>query len=217
MKNIIYLLGVDGSGKTTLAQNIIRRLKHEEIDCKYLYARYIPILTRPIKILSQILLYKKTSEFLNYNKYNQIKTNFSERHKIFARFYAYLCLIDYIIFSGPVIIVKIMTSQSIIVDRYIGDIITTISLAANLNTKEFYLLIKLMHLIFPKPTIALFIDVKEEIAYQRKNDIQSIEYLRERKEKYYLLKDFYNYKILDGHQTKEQLLYDALQVLKDNI
>lgn len=212
-KKLIYLMGIDGSGKTTLARNAYITLKAEGINVKYLYARYRPFLVIPVKLFSKIFLYKNNGEFKNYKKYSNIKRNFSVKHKTLALLYAYLCIFDYMIISWPIVMFKYLTSEYLLIDRYVGDLIVTISVASNLSIEQTSKYLKLIHYIFPMPTLSFFIDIDEKIAFNRKDDIPSIQYLTERKYKYYIFKSYYNYTILNGKKSKEHLLDEFLQYI----
>ena len=209
MKTIIYLMGTDGSGKTTLSNNLFKKLKSEGKDVKYLYGRYRPMLVTPLKIISQLFIYKKNTEFKNYAKYSKIKTNFSKKHGFLLRIYAGICIVDYILFTWLHVIYKYLSADYIIVDRYVCDLVVTLSIASDLKENEIIFLINLFHKIFPFPTHTFFIDIDEDTAFQRKDDIQSVKFLKERNDKYFLFKTYYKFKILDGLRTKEQLLDDV--------
>ena len=214
MTKLIYIMGIDGSGKTTLSKNIKKELKLKGYNVKYLYARYRPFLIAPIKLIAKIFLYKKNTEFKNYTNYSLIKTNYSKKHKILAKLYALFCMIDYTIVSWPLVMIKFLFADYIIIDRYVGDLIVILAVASQLDDDEMLSYLKKLHIIFPFPKQTFLIEIDEDIAFTRKDDIPSIKYLKERKEKYYVYKNFYNYKILDGRKSKTELTYDLLKQLK---
>jgi len=216
MKRMIYLMGTDGSGKTTLAKNLTVHYKSENKKVKYLYARYHPILIVPIKIFNNIFLYKKDTEFKNYNNYSNIKGEFGNKHRILARLYAFACVMDYIIFTWLKVMYKYLTAENIIVDRYIGDLVVILSVASGLSEKEMLRLLTLLHRLFPIPTDSFFIDLEEETAFKRKHDIPSLQYLKERKHKYFLFKKFYQFKILDGNLNPDELLNRVINSMSNN-
>lgn len=213
MKNTVYIIGIDGSGKTTLSLNLIKRFKKDNLSASYLYARYTPILSLPLKFLSKIFLYKENTEFQNYKKYSEIKTEYSNRHKALSRIYALICIMDYILFTWPKVMYKYLFSNYIIIDRYIGDLVVTISIATNLSKSDMIFILNILHKLFPIPVTTFFINMNEEIAFKRKNDIQSVKYLKERQKKYLILQKYYNFKILDGSKSREALLEDTYDMI----
>lgn len=57
--------------------------------------------------------------------------------------------------------------------------------------------------LLPKAQSHVFLDVSEEIAFRRKNDIQSVEYLRERKERYLHLASHYRFQVVGANMDVE--------------
>ena len=62
--------------------------------------------------------------------------------------------------------------------------------------------------LFPKPDILFFVDVPEEIAFSRKDDVPSIEYLSDRRHIFAKIASIFNMKKLDGSKKIEELLID---------
>ena len=69
-------------------------------------------------------------------------------------------------------------------DRYIHDtVITDISANLGYDSVQSNILIKTLSLV-PKPDLIFYIDIPEEIAYSRKDDVPHINYLQVRKKLY---------------------------------
>lgn len=205
MKTIIYIMGIDGSGKTTLAKALEQTLTAEGKDSRYLYARYIPVLSRPIKYFLRLFIYRGNLEFRDYRKYSEVKSHYNSRYAALSKAYALLCVLDYVLFTWPKIGYKYIFSDFLIIDRYVSDLVVNVSIAGRLQKKDSLLLLRFLHFVFPKPDVTFFVDVDEEIAFSRKTDIQSVQYLKERKAKYLELIELYNCTVLDGHEPKERL------------
>lgn len=216
MKKLIYLMGTDGAGKTTLSHGLLRKLSEDGKKVKYLYARYHPILVYPFKVISRLVLYKENTQYKNYKRYSQLKTNYSREHKVLARAYAIICVLDYFLFTYLKVMYKYIFADYIIIDRYVGDLVVTLSIASGLKENEMLFLLKAFHYFFPLPTLSFFIDVNEDVAFQRKDDIPSVKYLRERKLKYFILRNFYQFKIVDGHKSQKELSENVYTMVNEN-
>jgi len=103
---------------------------------------------------------------------------------------------------------KYLTAKHLIIDRYVGDLIVVLSVASNLSDKEMLFFLRILHIFFPKPRHSFFVDIDEQTAFQRKDDIPSVQYLQERKSKYFIYKPVYHFDVLDGHLQKDELLND---------
>ncbi len=214
MKEIIYLLGIDGSGKTTQAHNLLEYLRKKGLKANYLYARYFPFLSMPLKLMSKLFIYKKDSEFGNFERYSVKKTNFSKKHTLLAKFYIIICLIDYIIISLPRVYYKYFTSRIIVVDRYLIDFVTTLTIAAGLSVEESLKLFRVLQRIFPKASYCFFINIDINTAFSRKNDIPSKIYLEDRMKYYKKFIEGFNFYHIDGGQKPEDVTNSLISKLR---
>ena len=94
--NLINIVGIDGAGKSTLARNLAKQLQAVDNKLQYIYCQYFPKLLLPFKLLAKITVMRNTDAFKNYDHYNKVKKNYSNRHQTVATIYALLWIIDYI-------------------------------------------------------------------------------------------------------------------------
>jgi dTMP kinase len=109
--------------------------------------------------------------------------------------------------------IPVKFNKKLIVDRYIYDIAVNLSLTTNNDIDYAFKIISLFYKFAPKPDVVIYVDIPEEIAFDRKNDIQDIEYLRERRERYLAMVGKYDFKVIDGQRNYDQMLEDTLNVL----
>ncbi len=200
MKKGIFIcfIGTDGSGKTTHAKNLNKYLTHSMKSCKYIWCGWRGIesfLFRPI------LKFMKTF-------YNPKVDNMSN-HKKNSDIFSCIALFDYVIRVIPDIVFSIYRYDYIVADRFIYDVIIGFSVYSN---KETNLFSKICWL-FPKPDKTFFIDVPEHIAYGRKNDIPSIEYLSKQRVLYKRFLNEYDIERIDGTKSVE----DILDIIKSRV
>ena len=156
---------------------------------------------------------RKTDEFKDYDYYNKTKKQTSSRFPMLANIYAGIWLIDYIIQVFFKVTLPILLGQKLIIDRYIFDIAVNLSLTTNNEIHHSERLIRFFLKFAPQPDFIVFIDLPEEVAFNRKDDIQDIEYLRERRERYLALAGPYNFKLIDGTKSPEKMLLDAYSII----
>jgi thymidylate kinase len=65
----------------------------------------------------------------------------------------------------------------------------------------------------PKADVCLFLNVSEEVAFSRKDDIPSAEYLRERKARYLALAGAYDFHEVNADAPLEEVLSEARKVI----
>lgn len=213
---LINIIGIDGSGKTTLAKSLAVDLQKSDASFRYRYCQYFAKLLYPVKLLAKLSVMRKTDEFGDYNHYNRTKKATSSRFPILANIYAIIWLIDYLIHVFFKVTIPVLFGQRLIIDRYIFDIAANLSLTTNNEINYTDKLIRFFLFFSLRPDLVLFIDLPEEVAYSRKDDIQDIEYLRERRERYLALAETYNFKFLDGTKPQEQMLIEARSIINRN-
>jgi len=188
---LICFVGIDGSGKTTLAKGLENNLRRFGISCKYMWCGWRGFESPLFKPLVNLIkkFYKKTSAPDRLTK--TISFN------VFALF-------DYVLRVYPAILFSLYRYDVVIADRYVYDVIVGFLVS---GSKGVTFIQKLLNL-FPKPYLIFFIEIPEIVAYKRKDDIPSPDYLSEQKKIYLklLTKNNKNLIIVDGTKSKEDLL-----------
>lgn len=153
---IICFMGIDGSGKTTLAKKLQTQLLKKNLFIKYIHLDSI--------FVSNILnFYKKFS-----NKdmiISSSKNNNREKRSFKGLFWCTMLLLDNILFY-LLNLLKFNDNNIIISDRYFYDSILSCFHINGINKR----LIQLYLNIFPKPGLIFFLDINPKIAFERKKE-----------------------------------------------
>jgi dTMP kinase len=189
MKNskvkLVCFAGIDGSGKTTLAKYLVETMAQNGIKCKYVYGRLEPFILKPFIALGGKIFLREVDMFEDYEQYSNVKNRAIKQHSFLFTVYRRILLFDYLLQILFRVRIPFMLGKTIVCDRYVYDtIITDLSVDMNYSKSEITDLIKRLFCIAPRPDLAFLIDLPEEIAFQRKDDTPSIEYLRERRHIY---------------------------------
>jgi len=207
---LVCITGIDGSGKSTLAQNLAARLREACPGVRYVHSYHSPLLLKPFKVVAKILFMRGTDEFGNYSHYRSRKMSTSRRHRLLAQIYGGVWFVDYCLQTLLKVALPKMFGRVIVADRYIYDTAVNICLSINLPIRASYRLIDLFLRFNPRPDVVFLIDLPEETAFARKKDIQSVEYLCERRNGYLAMAERYGFRILDGLAKPEDLLSEVL-------
>ena len=180
---LICFSGIDGSGKTTLIKELIKDLKAKGIQAEYRWGKFESSLLRLLILIKNKLLLHESDLKENYERSLKLKNNLFSSNLI-SMLYEYFVLVNYtfqVIFK---IVIPLKMGKNIVCDRYVYD--TIVDLALDLRYPDGKIKHRLNQLfrLLPKPDVLFFIDVPEEVAFRRKNDIPSIEFLRNKKEVY---------------------------------
>ena len=112
--------------------------------------------------------------------------------------------VDYFVQVIYKIQLPMILNRNIVCDRYIYDTIIT-DIAVDVGYSEYDMLgqIEKWLSILPIPDVVFLIDLPEEIAYNRKNDVPAIEYLQDRRGHYLSAGDKFKMVIIDGTERIE--------------
>ena len=213
MKNIfICFIGIDGSGKTTVAKKMVEVLLNYDIRSKYVWGGYSLVVLLPFVKMVRKAITRKHNPFTDYSQYHSRLKEFGKR-KVLFKIYQHLLLFEYLIEIFIKIKIPLWLGRSIVSDRYIFDTATNIASNYDLSFEEYRRLIDNLLRLCPKPDIIYFVDTPEEIALKRKNDIPSLDYLRNRRKYYKRISENYDIVTLNGLSDLDYLV----DFLRDSI
>lgn len=207
---LIVFTGIDGSGKTTLAKNLTLILKKNNINAKYVYNTYRPLLLLPAISLARIILLRGKHM---YNSPEGKRVQKIIRNWAVSNLYMYLVIFDYCFQTFFKVRIPLMFGKIVICDRYVYDLVVNFAVELNLSVKEMKKQLAKLLYVLPKPNIVFLMDINEEVAYKRKNDIPSREFLTIRRSIYLNIANQYEMEIFDGAKTLEKLQSDLKKVI----
>lgn len=219
MKGIfICFTGIDGAGKTTLAKLLVEDLQGKSIKATYVYNRYVPIILRPIMFIGRSLFIRNKDFYEDYGAYSNGKKTASEKHTLLANLYQLILWFDYFVQIFFKINLPLFFGKNVICDRYIYDtIVTDLSVDFSYSGGDIRNSLRRISSLFPTPDITFLVDLPEEIAFERKDDIPSIDYLKDRRSKYLHLKDVFEIHLLNGADTIESIRKNVLNIVQSKL
>jgi thymidylate kinase len=205
-KLIVCFAGVDGSGKTTVAKALHESLGEAGISSHYMWCGWRGFeswLFKPVAAPTKNALIRRGDEARVASAHTRVP------------FFDYFMWLDYFVRVYPAVVISLIRNDVLVVDRYVYDVMLGLSKNDNKSNRFMIKLLKL----FPQPSVVFFIDVPIELAYARKDDIPSLEFLRERDgETRQLLKQLPGKVItLDGTHSASELAAEALAVVRGQI
>jgi len=200
----ICFTGIDGSGKTTLAKSLTDQLNRGGFECKYVYNRLVPFLLKPFIVIGHKLYLRGKNISNNYDEYSTTKRK-AIRANPLSFIYEWLLLLDYSIQVMLKVKIPLMLGKNIVCDRYIYDTLATdLAVDFGYSDQKIERTLNRFLLLFPKPQLIFLVDVPEEIAYQRKDDIPSIHYLRDRRKVYLNIGKVCGMVFIDGSKSLDE-------------
>lgn len=205
-KIFICFIGIDGSGKSTLSQNIFVDMNMKNKKVRKTYGRYQPRIGKFLMSMGKKLFLDDVNMFRNYDEYLDSKKNLFKKTSRLAKLYINLILLEYYFEIMFKIILPMKFGYSIVSDRYVHDtIINDVAVDMDLSSENVNQLLEKFWNFVPKPNITFYLKVPEEIAQKRKNDIPSLNYLKIRNKFYNELVNYEKIVVLDGTANPSEL------------
>lgn len=211
---ILYILGTDGAGKTTITQ----RLRAEGIAgrrVRYLYCQHRPFFLWLAKLPARLLFVRKENQFKDYRTYKGRKDAAARKHPGLLRLYVWLWSADVWVQTWPRVLWARLTADVVLMDRYYLDWVVNLGVLQGNDPAAMLRAARRFEATLPRANRHVFLDVSEETAFARKDDIQSVDYLRERKQRYRELGDAYAFQIVDANRPLEEVLQDVRTIAQN--
>ena len=212
---LVCIMGIDGTGKTTLARNAVAALQAQGTPAAYVYGRTVPMLSRLLMALGRAILLREHDLWQNYPAYAASKKQVSRRRAL-AWPYAASIWLDYYVQIWLKLLPHLSSQRVVVLDRYLYDtVINELAVQLDYSPGQTEQAIERGLRLLPTPSLALLLDLPEEVAFSRKNDVPHVEYLRERRGRYLELSARPEVHRLDAGGTPQDLLEAALKSFAD--
>ncbi len=212
---LINVVGIDGSGKTKLCKALLHEIQKRYPAAEYAHSYHEPFILKPMKSIARAIFMRGTDESKDYSRYRERKFCASNRHKILSSVYGFVWILDYLLQAMIRVGFLSIMGRRIIIDRYVFDTVLNASLTANWPPGITHRILGALLKILPRPDVVFLIDLPEVVAFERKKDIQSVEYLEERRHLYLEMADIYGFIKLDGRDEPKAILAQAMGGLVD--
>ena len=201
---LVCFVGMDGTGKTTQTKRLVSALNARGINSKYVWNTYQPFLLKPFIALGQALFLRKKDAFKDYSGYSQSKHGIF-KNRFLSWSYQHLLLLDYWLQSVVSIMVPLILGKTVVSDRYVYDVVANLAVDMGYSEEIIRKRVRRLLLLLPKPDLVFFLDAPEEISFQRKSDIASIEHLKNRRKIYLDMAKDARAVVVDGSKTPDEV------------
>ncbi|NTV51813.1 MAG: hypothetical protein HGA76_02190 [Candidatus Firestonebacteria bacterium] len=184
---ILCLSGMDGTGKTTQAQELVRQCRAAGYRAGYLWARWEPFFLRPI--IERYFKKKNISgrAGTDFKQASQAKAKMLQRVWV-RRAWRWFSILDYWLTKRPRIFWAARKWDILILDRYVYDFAIDQALNSGISPAEMAAdLEKRIFKFFPRPDRTLVLLLSAEEGSRRKQDGTGVGYLQARNAYYQAL------------------------------
>ena len=220
-RKLIVVLGIDGSGKSTVSAEVIRILReHHGVRAALCWARWQPRVVGFVRRLV-LLRFTRAVPFApgkeEPKKVSQLKASVFGRWRLLGLMYLLMALGEYWLQYWGTIRRLNRTADLVLLDRYWYDVV--IDAVGNDPTREYEaarLVRGWYRRMFPRPTQVILLDVDESIARQRKGGENPIDYLVTRRRIYRLVVESLGGTVIDASRPVDEVIANVLtQISRD--
>ena len=206
MGRVICLIGIDGAGKSSQAEHLVRALREKGIRCKgtHLRVSVFRLVSLPVLLLCRLL---KVPEEANHPR--------CRGSRLLTAIWPYLFFLDfvlfYLIFNFPY---YIFPGTVFVFDRYYYDGLVELMVSTGDRSILEGRVGRLFQAVFPRPEVAIYMDVDEGAALRRTPENHTIEYLRKRRVFYKELADRLGMTTIDANRSFEEVQRDIYKLVE---
>jgi len=199
---LVCLVGIDGSGKSTLAKALVAAAQENGVRCRYVYGGFTSSFTifRPAVALAKALVFRGNDHMETSTTKGRVL-----RHPRLSAAYQYLALTDYIVQIWFRIRLPLALGWNVVCDRYIYDLVASIGVLLDYSLDRTLALLRRCLAFVPRPHLTFLLDLPEALAYQRKDDIVSLDFLAARREIYLEMARHHEITLLDASASQKHL------------
>lgn len=201
---LICFIGIDGSGKSTLSKALIENMSEHGIEAEYTWCKFESSLLKVLIFLKNKLFVREDDLKKNYEISREIKKNLFNKRFI-STLYEWFVLLDYRFQIIRKIAIPLKFGKNLVCDRYIYDTVVDLGVDLGYSNEKIKNRINQLLDFSPKPDLVFLVDLPEEVAFSRKDDVPSIKFLYEKRKLYKKIGDEFEMIVLDGTKSVSEL------------
>jgi len=209
---LVYLAGLDGSGKSTQAEAFVLAHRDDPALWSYRWARWEPAITGPLMALARRILGRGSGRGSRRPEDDEGYAEFTQgKQRVFRRswlrgLWATLVFLEYLPQAwwrlGP----ALFSGRRVLCDRYLPDL--WVDLAVNFGEGSEGVARLSRHplcRLFPRMERMIYLDVDPEVGFRRKSDGTPLAYLKERRPLYLGLAERIPFSRIDANGSIEEV------------
>lgn len=202
MRQVMTIVGTDGSGKTTVATELVSRLRAQGVDATREWLGAESYLMAPVRLGLRLFWQRRSRESQpeqgsDYRDEVSGKNALAARHGWASKIYVRLVMADYWL-QLRVKLHRNRRRDLVVADRYLFDVVVNLALALGWSVAQAIQYTQTQLWRFPMPILGVLVRVSPEVSMSRKDDIPDIEYVRLRASYYEAIALAFGFSVIDG-------------------
>jgi thymidylate kinase len=206
---VISVSGIDGSGKTTIIEYILKELNSQERKTRYVWLRYNHYFTKLILIICRLI------RLTSYENHNGVRVGYHYfyKSKIISFLFISLTWIDTFIATFFTVYIPAFFGRTVVCDRWIPDILIDLAVDTHCLIDEDSKLYKFFYKLVPKSATLLMVNREFDEIYNAREEHQYDKYLNKRFNLYEELKKSGKCQIIDNTKELDSTLSQVKKVI----
>lgn len=213
MSFLICIIGVDGSGKTTQAKELLNALRKRNIPSKYVWLRFFHFFSLPVLMIMKVfkLSYSNTTASGKRIGYHTLW-----KSPLISMIYQMALILDIFLYKFfKIDIPRKIFNKTIVCDRFIFDTIVDLMISTrNANFQE-TVPGSLLSGMVPKDTITFFLRTDYDILVKRRDDIKADLNLMDRINHYDELAKYFHFIPIDAGDLEINISQNIIKELQN--
>jgi thymidylate kinase len=165
---IIYILGVDGSGKSTICRELVRALNDQGIKARYLWMRFNHILSKVVNALGHVC---GLAFYVTYPDGTRVGYHHYHKSRLLGLAYSVSTIIDTFIASMVKLWVPMLINREVFVlDRFVFDVMVDLSVDTHNPELMEAWQGRMLKRLLPPETLTVYLAVDKEVIARRRPD-----------------------------------------------
>jgi thymidylate kinase len=214
---VICFQGIDGSGKTFQAHNLVEQLNEAGIPAVYVWCGSRSALTRPFVMLGKRLLgapsKRKAPRDTEVGAGESAKefAFLANTGRIFGRrwiraLWLHLSLTEHMLKIWSTVLPHVRQGRIVVCDRYIYDSVISTAYAARLDAAQLPTMLRSPQMaLVPRLDRCFYLDVPAEVAFSRKADIADLRLVESRVPLYRTAASVLDMEVIDGTGSPQKV------------
>jgi thymidylate kinase len=213
---VICFQGIDGSGKTSQAHNLVEQLNEAGVPAVYVWCGSRSALSRPFVLLGKRLLGAPSRKARRdpADGAGEPAKEFAflaNTRRIFGRrwiraLWLHLSLTEHMLKIWSTVVPHVRRGHIVVCDRYIYDSVISTAYAARLNAAQLPPMLRSPQMaLVPRLDRCFYLDVPAEVAFSRKPDIADLRLVESRVPLYHTAASVLGMEVIDGTASPQEV------------
>jgi len=198
---LVCFVGIDGSGKTTIAKSMINDMEQLGIRCRYVWSRGTPKVFMPLITFVKKFILRTSRRVLSTDEGNPFNRSLAS-NTLLSRLWRTMLIIDSLLQVTFSVRIPLKMGTVVVCDRYIFDQMVDIAVDLRLSTIQLERWANnSVYKLFPRPDLTFLMDIDEAKAFARQqSDVRSVSELGLRRAHYQLLSRINHMIVIDASE-----------------